>query len=424
MDMPGKIVAMKYVILSTSILVAVSGVITPIGLGQNIILGPLVNASFGYAPDTSMFGQGTPSRTGYAESRHCNARPCPGWNSSDVVETPYGPQARPDIPTNIVECFESGTTASNDLRCNPFEIQFRQFTSVPISESMPGLTNTTGGFSMLESVLLDGSIEAREGIILDLVKGGIGFRNHTVPIQPQMRYGSQWTEDILWIEPVTSCVNTNWTLETRVQLLPFTQSPNSAASGLVVVNNGYLGGAGSYKGPISVSASQEDPLLKDRASIAAYRFGHHVSQMLQNITPAATGSGEIAAYDIGDDNYDLWNAFVQFGGSSVGLFLGKIADSTSETTATTALPMTTTTVSLGPGETASAVFDNLGYLQKVYLDSNQFNLSDFNVTKFQNYTAEVEGTYLVQFHLGGNGINPSPDPPADSFIKQSKSISL
>jgi len=105
-------------------------------------------------------------------------------------------------------------------------------------------------------------------------------------------------------------------------------------------------------------------------------------------------------------------------------FSGKIADSTSETTATTALPMTTTTVSLGPGETASAVFDNLGYLQKVYLDSNQFNLSDFNVTKFQNYTAEVEGTYLVQFHLGGNGINPSPDPPADSFIKQSKSISL
>jgi hypothetical protein len=80
--------------------------------------------------------------------------------------------------------------------------------------------------------------------------------------------------------------------------------------------------------------------------------------------------------------------------------------------------MTTTNVSLGPGETASAVFDNLGYLQKVYLDSNQFILSDFNVTKFQNYTAEVEGTYLVQF------INPSPDPPADSFIKQSKSISL
>ena len=155
---------------------------------------------------------------------------------------------------------------------------------------------------MLESVLLDGSIEAREGIILDLVKGGIGFRNHTVPIQPQMRYGSQWTEDILWIEPVTSCVNTNWTLETRVQLLPFTQGQNSEASGLVVVNNGYLGGAGSYKGPISVSASQEDPLLKDRASIAAYRFGHHVSLMVQNVTSAATRSGEIAAYDIGDIN--------------------------------------------------------------------------------------------------------------------------
>jgi predicted membrane metal-binding protein len=77
-DMPRKIVAMKYVILFTSILVAVSGVITPIGLGQNIIFGPLVNASFDYAPDTSVFGKGTPSRAEYAESRNYNARPCQG----------------------------------------------------------------------------------------------------------------------------------------------------------------------------------------------------------------------------------------------------------------------------------------------------------------------------------------------------------
>jgi hypothetical protein len=81
--------------------------------------------------------------------------------------------------------------------------------------------------------------------------------------------------------------------------------------------------------------------------------------MVQNITSATTGSRGSASYDIDEDNFDLWNAFVQSGGSSVGLFLGQIDDDTSETTATAVLPMTTTTVSLGPGETASAVFDNL-----------------------------------------------------------------
>ncbi|KFA69859.1 hypothetical protein S40285_08424 [Stachybotrys chlorohalonatus IBT 40285] len=42
---------------------------------------------------------------------------------------------------------------------------------------------------------------------------GIGFRNHTVPID--LVHGGTWSEDLTWLEPVTSCIDTNLTIEIR-----------------------------------------------------------------------------------------------------------------------------------------------------------------------------------------------------------------
>jgi hypothetical protein len=50
-----------------------------------------------------------------------------------------------------------------------------------------------------------------EGLVVDSKIGRIGFRNHTIPINPGL--GVQWIESILWIEPESACVNTNITLE-------------------------------------------------------------------------------------------------------------------------------------------------------------------------------------------------------------------
>lgn len=41
--------------------------------------------------------------------------------------------------------------------------------------------------------------------------GGVGFRNHSAP--PFQPFGSTWTEDVLFIQPVTQCVDTNLTLD-------------------------------------------------------------------------------------------------------------------------------------------------------------------------------------------------------------------
>jgi hypothetical protein len=411
--MPKRIIIMKYTMLFLAILVAVSGVMSPIGLGEDIVRGPLVSATFGYAPDPSIFGEGTPSRVDYVLSRTCGRKPCPGVNSSDTVTSPYGPLIRPNIPQNVSECFRSGTNGFGDLRCNPFEIQFRQFLTSTLVDNTTDLTNTTGSFEMLESILLDDVLEVREGVIIDAIKGGIGLRNHTVPIEPRMKYGAEWTEEILWIEPVTTCVDTNWTLELQAQLLPFSQSPNLAVSKLVIVNKGYTGGNAVYKGPTVVPASQSDPRLEERVSIAAYRFGGYLSRMIQPNQSTAAPLNVGSAYDVSLDSDDaLRNIFATSGGQSVGLFLGYFDDwgSTAETISTPS-NMTSTTVSLGPSETASAVFNEDGMVQEISLDGKEFNLSAFNLSKFGTYLQQVESAY---FNQTNNGSYEAPEPIATS----------
>ena len=60
----------------------------------------------------------------------------------------------------------------------------------------------------VQYVLLNEKVEAVEGLIVDTRVGNasIGFRNHTFP-QVQAS-GAQWTEDLLFLEPVTACVGT------------------------------------------------------------------------------------------------------------------------------------------------------------------------------------------------------------------------
>jgi len=71
-----------------------------------------------------------------------------------------------------------------------------------------------GAYRPLVSLLLSSRFQAVEGLVVDMKNGGIGFRNHSAPVwQP---YGSVWTEDLLFIEPETACVDTNLTLDFSV----------------------------------------------------------------------------------------------------------------------------------------------------------------------------------------------------------------
>ncbi|KAG8818513.1 hypothetical protein FRC17_010805 [Serendipita sp. 399] len=70
---------------------------------------------------------------------------------------------------------------------------------------------TYGYRAIVESQILRDDIFAIEGLIVDLTSTpGIGFWNHTLPT---LRRGGVWSQEILWLEPVTACVNTNLTID-------------------------------------------------------------------------------------------------------------------------------------------------------------------------------------------------------------------
>jgi hypothetical protein len=208
---------------------------------------------------------------------------------------------------------------------------------------------------MLESVVLLDSIVVREGVIIDTVNGGIGFRNHTVPVEPTIRHSATWTEDILWIELMTSCVDTNWTIEIFQAV-----SSSSTPSNIWLGNRG--GGITSDRTPrftpFDNSNPQLNPDLEGRAHLGASMFGYILSAMLNLTAQNASNTG----YNV-DSNDDIFLSLTSLTHSSTGLAMGGIFD-----------------LSYGYFFTPPPI---------VSLDPGVFNLSAFNVSQFEDYLSTV-----------------------------------
>ncbi|KAK1759852.1 hypothetical protein QBC47DRAFT_398655 [Echria macrotheca] len=205
-----RVSVMVYVSLFTTIILGTAQVLSPIGLGEVALSGHTVNATFAYVPDPSVLGMATLGRESYALSRGCGKgayKPCPG-----IVST-AGPEEQQDsqvvftttVPTNITECFGSGTSSPGDLRSSSFDIHFRQFSAqLMVSNTNQTYKNVTGCYNaFIGQVVTEPGYHLREGLVIDAIDGGLGFRNHTVPSSPEMVNGATWEEDLLWMEPLT-----------------------------------------------------------------------------------------------------------------------------------------------------------------------------------------------------------------------------
>ncbi|KAF7502451.1 hypothetical protein GJ744_005797 [Endocarpon pusillum] len=361
-------------------LIISAGILTPIGLEDTVVAGSFVNAKFEYAVDPTPFGTETPPRNLYILSRTCadGLIPCPGVEPSDFALIQVGGN-EPNITLfdnyvlpNITDCFASGFRSVGDLRTSPFEIQYRQYQTASIVEESMDLkiyredaknkvTNTTEKFEILEKLVLLDKIVVREGIVADLVNGGVGFRNHTVPTAPRMRHGAQWTEDILWLEPVTACVDTNWSVQNRKPLPPFSTRKAIWSSDLLLVNRG--GGIVPTQIPDYIlinPPSQSDPELRSRALLAKSLFNYRLSEFLKLSSSNATVGSRYSFLD-----RDIWAGmrFWELNGRR-GLALGPIHD---------------------PVFLPDARRDSLHENDKIELDPTQFNLASFDVQAFQEY---------------------------------------
>ncbi|KAL4893108.1 hypothetical protein BDV59DRAFT_202088 [Aspergillus ambiguus] len=203
-------------------LLALASVVTPLGLYDTIAPAPdKVLMDFEYAKDLTVMGFTTQQRSPLDFNRYCGGFaliPCPGSNTiieDKVIDgfthqiLPYGYNAT--VPQNLTSAFDSGRERYNSSVSSIWDIQWRSYLTKRDQDVNNGSARITGVYRPLQMMILDDDVKLVEGNVVDARQGGIGFRNHTVPRNPGN--GITWSEDLLWIQPENSCVDTNLTLD-------------------------------------------------------------------------------------------------------------------------------------------------------------------------------------------------------------------
>jgi hypothetical protein len=202
--------------------VGVAAVVTPLGLYEAVAPARLLQTvPFPYIADTGPMGYGTPPRSSLGFSRKCGGLlpvVCPGSDTiityssnatTSSADLPNGYDTR--LPRNLTDLFQSGLASQPQTMSSIFDIEWRTYTFAQDPNIDNGEEYLVNSYRQLTSLILDDAIEPVEGLIVDTQGGGIGFRNHTIPSGVEL--GATWTEDLLFVEPDTQCVDTNLTLD-------------------------------------------------------------------------------------------------------------------------------------------------------------------------------------------------------------------
>lgn len=205
-----------------SVLIGLAGIITPLGLYEDDERsGNSVAADFAYVRDSSAFFLGTSPRDDKPNTRTCYYRdcpvPCPYTDERTIFEIGGQTVSCRDIEVNATvpqtthDIFGSGTKYSRSTVSNFFDIGWRQVTTQYDRTINNGTPVAKGFFRQLESFALTNDWRVVEGLVVDAKTGGIGFRNHTIP--KGFPRGTEWSEDLLFIQPESVCVNNNVTID-------------------------------------------------------------------------------------------------------------------------------------------------------------------------------------------------------------------
>ncbi|KIY01016.1 uncharacterized protein Z520_03682 [Fonsecaea multimorphosa CBS 102226] len=224
---PARVVTIGALKTFFTILIGVAAIVTPLGLYQDILSGQKQTASvFHYIADKSEFGYGTPPRTYLPWSRICGGiypANCP--NSPQTIT--YINNATGEywsakyydshVPQYVIDVFQSGLSTQDRSVSSIFDIQSRSYTWSQINNNPGALAPDNGSaypvtaFRQISTMVLEDDYVVIEGLVVDMKNGGIGFRNHSAP--PVSPFGSTWSEDLLFVEPESLCVDTNLTLD-------------------------------------------------------------------------------------------------------------------------------------------------------------------------------------------------------------------
>lgn len=287
-------------------LVAIAAVITPLGLYDAISTGHSDSVAFTYARDPSPMGYGTPPRSDLGFSRTCEGRflvLCPGTNFTLVPgATPYTQMYVPDgyntsIPLEYQHIWSSGLSGLSPTISSIFDIQYRSPDTLQQDASGKVANNAgvqinngsaylVGGYRNLYTVLLRNTTEAYEGLVVDTINGGVGFRNHTIP--PASPYGSTWTEDILFVQPETRCVDTNLTIDYTLVESKVPGTTVGVGNRIWLTDRGGFSSLEKNYNWHNIRNGQDDAQLYERAYTAAW-MNNLLSMMYLNETNPDAG---------------------------------------------------------------------------------------------------------------------------------------
>ena len=264
--------AIGWLQMLAALLLAVAAIVTPLGLTDTIAPQRRIqHVPFSYVRDAGPMGYGTPPVNSQGFARFCNFLPCPGTsldatytgNATDYNVTFAEGSYDTRIPRDLASLYQSGLKLQPQTVSSYFDIQSRQYSYTiqqEVNHDHPYVVDT---FRNLNTMILDDAIEAVEGLIVDTKNGAVGLRNHTVPTS--MQYAADWTEDLLFIEPETQCVDLGLHYEFILPLIPVDGVTNLS----LIDDGGFADINTTYPEP-DYSEAQKDPLLRERAYKAAW----------------------------------------------------------------------------------------------------------------------------------------------------------
>lgn len=258
--------------------------------------------SFAYAPDSTGFGAGTSPRTGQPFTRTCDYRacpaPCPYTTDVEVVtENDFSANCSSSfalnttVPDKLYEIFQSGTSTSRNTLSGFFDIGWRQLTNQYNKTANNGDPVASGAFRHLESFSLQGGYRTVEGLVVDSKNGGVGFRNHTLPENHSK--GATWSEDLLFLEPDSYCVDNNITIDFNMTT---SDVGDTIVKNLVLVDHGGFVDMNTTNPAKDRHGEDNTPDLQTRAYIAAWTT-NAVSMLTLNVSnPAGTPDKDTKAF--------------------------------------------------------------------------------------------------------------------------------
>ncbi|PFH56544.1 hypothetical protein XA68_16344 [Ophiocordyceps unilateralis] len=286
---------------AVAILLSIASVVTPLGLYSVVVAGKPVEATFQYVRDSSIFGRNTVRLPdGDMPLRSCSvftniSRPQRGCYTGE------GRLRIQSVSPALREVFSSG--ADDGTLSTVFDIRWRRrLTKAMDNNQVPVVTSKPlhrGTFRSIKSILLNERYDAIEGLIVDTIKGGVGFRNHTVPIGQKL--GAEWREDLLFVEPETVCVDTDISIDWMVD-----EGDVTYGKGYVADRGGLAGLALNKRPEPEIGHPQRKADLHGRARAAAWDFVSMFDDFFNGSFSTSDGSAASVSNDSSIFPLPLW----------------------------------------------------------------------------------------------------------------------